>query len=362
MRVYLSKYQMGFALNEQEASVYVALKIMYDRMLVENRYEVLVYTNLQSIYYELAGNFEIPRKTIALLQQGLQGLIDAKVVKVKDNDNKGNYILDLFNLKIQDGEPYTVMEVNEIRKVFTLNHKNKLNLLRFLVALFGTIKYNTSCGFASFKYLEEISNISMSSCKSMFKLLEENEIIYVRHCQNAKRDINGQIKTLSNVYGRPRHKEEINEFFSNRSKQEGYNFTNKMSTNRKGQTTRLYNKFIDGKYNCTESELKHLIKECLIYNQQYFIKDEPKSQKDMSVFPYDLVEECKKEMPIHIKEEKKKEKEKRKFGTKETLTSISPHKQELLGRMIEINKKIEENSKKYTDKDYWDEYDEDDLF
>lgn len=88
MRVYLSKYQMGFALNEKEASVYVALKIMYDRMFDKDR-KVITYANVQSIYYELSGSFEVPKKTVTLIKQGLQGLIDANVVNVIDTDDKG---------------------------------------------------------------------------------------------------------------------------------------------------------------------------------------------------------------------------------------------------------------------------------
>ena len=342
MKIYLSKQQIGFALNEQEVGAYIGLKIFYDKMLTENQQEVLAYVNLQSIYYELTGNFKIPRKTATLIKSGLQGLIEAKIIKVKDDDGKGNYVLDLYNLKIKKGEPYTIMSVNEIHKILAIEYKNKLNLLRFTVNLFGTINHELLCGYASFKYLEEIFSISMSSCKTMFKLLEENKIIYVRHSFNSKREENGQIKNLSNVYGRPEHKEEINEFFSIRSRQQGYDFTNKMSTNRKGQTTRLYNKFIEGKYQCTQEELKHLIRECLVYNQQYFIKDDANSQKDISVFPQELVDECRKEIKIHIKDEKKKE---RKFNTKKKYTDI-----DVFGILKESDRRMEQNI--YDD---WDE-------
>lgn len=349
MRVYLSKYQMGFALNEQEASVYVALKIMYDRMLDKDR-KVITYANVQSIYYELSGSFDVPKKTAILIKEGLQGLIDTKVVNVIDSDGKGNYMLDITNLKIQEkGEPYTIMTTYEIRKIYSLQHKNKMNLLRFAVALFGTIHCDYQCGYASFDYLVECSNVNLSSCKAMFKLLEDNKIIYVRHANNAKRDTNGQIKNLSNVYGRPEHIQEINDYFGKRCAKEGYDFTNKMSSNRKGQTTRRYNKYVDGKFNGEIEELKFLIKECLTYNQQYYMDNQPESRKDMSVFPADLVEECEKELGVHIKEEQKKQ---RKFEAKrKEKEMIENARARMIGRMAEINKKIEENRSKYEELD-----------
>lgn len=354
MRVYLSKYQMGFALNEKEASVYVALKIMYDRMLDKDR-KVTTYANVQSIYYELTGSFEVPKKTVMLIKEGLQGLIDANVVSVLDTDGKGNYVLDISNLKVQEkGEPYTVMTTYEIRKIFSLQHKNKMNLLRFAVALFGTIHYDYLCGYASFEYLEEESNVNISSCKAMFKLLEDNNIIYVRHANNAKRDSNGQIKNLSNVYGRPENRDEVNDYFGKRCAKEGFDFTNKMSSNRKGQTTRRYNKYVDGKFNGEIEELKFLIKECLTYNQQYYMENQPESQKDMNVFPADLVEECEKELGVHIKEEQKKQ---RKFEAKRKQKEMAENARvKMIGRMAEINKKIEENRSKY------EELDDEDLF
>ena len=159
MITYLSKTQMEEAVNEEEAIAYVGLKIMFDKMLTQNKEQVEVNFNIANLFYEISGSLKPNKTDVEKLSYGIQGLIDAGVINLIDQD-KENYVLDIVGLKIEN-DAYTVMSREEIRTIFNLPCKQKFNLLRFAVGIFGTINSQYKCGFASFKAMPGLTGISV---------------------------------------------------------------------------------------------------------------------------------------------------------------------------------------------------------
>lgn len=317
VNIYLSKMQMQEAINEEEAMAYVGLKIMFDKMLTQKKEQIDVSFNIANMFYELSGSLKPNKTDREKLIIGIQGLIDAGAVNLIDRD-KNNYVLDIAGLKIDEDDAYTVMDREEIRSIFNLPCKQKFNLLRFAIGIFGTINSKYKCGFASFKKMCEITGISStSSCQKHFKLLEEAGIIYVRHSEQSKRDKNGTIKNLSNVYGRPCDKKAIDKYYADRCIKQGHDFTITMNTARKAKLTRNYNKYVRSAY---DGDVIELIKECLTFNKIAYNEEHPENQKDMSVFEPELIKIAEEGLQEHIKQGKKieKEEEKAKEGRENT--------------------------------------------
>lgn len=336
----LSKDKLEMMLNEEEVAVYTALKIMFDRMRTDDKEEIKVFVNAQSIYYELSGKFELTRTDKTKLENGIKSLVGADIIDLIDTDNKGNFVLNIANLYIDsaNGESYTQVGTDEIINIINIPYKQKYNLLRLALSAYGFIYNDSKCSFASIAKLQETAKIkSNNTVLDMMKVLEENNIFYVCHSDTAKRDKNGQIKQLSNVYGRPENKAEIDLYFEERLYKQGHDFTKTMTSTRKAQITRDYNKYCKGKF---EDDVIKLIQEVLAYNEVPYA--EP---KDLSVFDkkdIDKAQEGLKEIVKEIKKEVKEQEEK-----------------ELVVKHEHQESSCYESNKYYTPYNYYDDFDDD---
>ena len=366
MNVYLSKDQMLAADNEEEAVVYVALKVMFDKMLTCDKDKIELNFNIINLFYEISGSFYPTKTDIEKFKKGIEGLINAGVVNLIEEDGKGNYVLDIAGLKIKSQEAYTVMTREEIRSVFNIPCKQKFNLLRFAVGIFGTINSEYCCGFASFKKMSELTGIkSIGSCQSHFKLLESSSIIYVCHSNQVKRDASGEIKNLSNCYGRPCDQEKIKAFYLDRCNRQGHDFTIAMGSSRKAKLTRNYNKYINGAY---KGDIIELIKECLVFNRIPYNKQNPDWQKDITVFDPELIKTAEADLSQHIKLGKEVEKQKEKATRENGWAAIlNPEVIAKMTSRAEATSKIKNYDSE--EEEYDDEYmrwykyaDEDDAF
>lgn len=123
------------------------------------------------------------------------------------------------------------------------------------------------------------------------KLLEDNNIIYIKHSDSAKRDSNGQIKNLSNCYGRLGDKEKINSFYAKRRKEQGgFDFTiDRIESSKKAQIKKDYNAFKNKKY---KGDVVELCARVIAYNQDYYtVQNE--QQKDLSIFDEEIIAKAK---------------------------------------------------------------------
>lgn len=308
MYTYLSIHRLETITTEEEAVAYIALKILYDKMLTKDKKEVPVYVTPQSLYYELSGLFKPNRTTKAKLEEGIQGLIEADTIQMIETDNKGNYILDLVGLKIDvQYDIYVKMSQEEIRKIFNIPYKQRFNLLRFAVCVFSTINSKNKCGFSSYSNMSWLSGVqSKTTCATLLHVLEDYKVLYVRHSDTLKRDLDGKIKNLPNCYGRPEDKKEINAFYEQMRMRQGYDFTYSMGFEEKAKVTRNYNKYLKGTF---KGDVKELIRGCIAYNRIPYNGQNPDWQKDMSVFPQEMVQSAEEEMKIGKVEGRQKKKE-----------------------------------------------------
>lgn len=360
---YLSKEMMLEASNEEEAVAYVGLKIMLDKMLSQNRVQVEANCNIANLFYELSGSLKPNKRDREKLIKGIQGLIDAGVINLIDHD-KDNYVLDIAGLKIDSShDAYTHMTREEIRTIFNLPCKQKFNLLRFAVGIFGTIHSDYKCGFASFKKMPGFTGVtSVTSCQEHFNRLEEAGVIYVCHSNQAKRDRDGTIKNLSNCYGRPCDKQAIDKYYVDRCIKQGHDFTNTMSPARKAKLTRNYNKYINDAY---DGDITELIMECLTFNKISYNEEHPEYQKDISVFDPDLVKIAEVGLQEHIKQGKKLEKQQEKEKTQKESVWAAVFNPEAMKQIANQAKAWKERENYSDDEcDYFGSYDEneDDWF
>lgn len=303
----ISNSQIVEAENEEEAVAYIGLKMMFDRMSAyedgERKEQMKVNFNIANLYYEVSGNFNLTKYDKDKLTKGVNGLISAGVVDLIDTDGKGNYALDIVKLFLK-GEAFAMMSEEEIHSIFNIQHKQNYRLLRFGAGLFVTINNSPKsdkykCGFCSFAKMPERTGIEEKSCKRYFKILEENKIIYVCHSKQAKRDKNGQIKNLSNTYGRPCDKKYVDAYYQSRADKEGYDFTKNIDSGKRGVITRRYNKYVNNDFN---GDVIELIQDVLAYNEQPYQAKHEECQKDITVFDASMIAIAKEGMKEHWKE------------------------------------------------------------
>ena len=192
---------------------------------------------------------------------GLNELIENNVISKLDEIQK-HYILDCSNLWIDtESTNYTVLNFNEVQRIFQVENINNFLLLRYFIFLIGTISSkinvyleNGKCknrviGNFTIDYLSELSGISKRSIIEYNKTLEELGLLYVFRQQDFVIDKENNIKHLSNIYGRPCDIEYIKTFATNQQKYyESYRYvknnTSKVNNNRR--FAQMYQQLLKG--------------------------------------------------------------------------------------------------------------------
>lgn len=311
MEIRLSKNKLQL-LNAEEVAVYTALKIKFDLMKVDKENDVIIVTTINELSYLLSGSFdEIKRKTKDKLLIALNNLIENNIIELIDSNSKNNkandnthFVLNIKNLWINtdknsdNKENYLTTSDVEIKKIINIDYKSKLELFKFALNVLGTINYNEKVGYSSIATLQNLSGIKSNKTAIEFmKLLEENNIIYIKHSDSAKRDSNGQIKNLSNCYGRPSSQVKVDSFYAKRRKEQGgFDFTiDRIESSKKSQIKKDYTAFKNKKY---KGDAVELCARVIAYNQDYYtVQNE--QQKDLSIFDEETI---KKAQEISIKE------------------------------------------------------------
>lgn len=311
MEIRLSKNKLQL-LNAEEVAVYTALKIKFDLMKVDKENDVIIVTTINELSYLLSGSFdEIKRKTKDKLLIALNNLIENNIIELIDSNSKNDkandnthFVLNIKNLWINtdknsdNKENYLTTSDVEIKKIINIDYKSKLELFKFALNVLGTINYNEKVGYSSIATLQNLSGIKSNKTAIEFmKLLEENNIIYIKHSDSAKRDSNGQIKNLSNCYGRPSSQVKVDSFYAKRRKEQGgFDFTiDRIESSKKSQIKKDYTAFKNKKY---KGDAVELCARVIAYNQDYYtVQNE--QQKDLSIFDEETI---KKAQEISIKE------------------------------------------------------------
>ena len=183
-----------------------------------------VLTNKNMINYYLTHEECMSRRFEENLKKGIQELLDNKTIICRKKIGIDLYC-DLSNIKLNDNDKFIFADVEDVVKITTMNHKNKLGILRLYLCMVGTFisknhikdirepdKYNNILGMMSQQYLEDISGLSHYAVIEYLKILEQLNLIYVSRCSFVFKDKNGKVKSHNNIYGRYESKELIDEF------------------------------------------------------------------------------------------------------------------------------------------------------
>ena len=214
-------------MEEKNISIFIPNSLLDDESISE--YGLLVYcvlqktsfresskicVTLQQIIFSIIGIVPERRSRIyENIVQGLKELEDANLVKI-DNVTQKHYILDTSSMTIDTSKGnFTIVYFNEIKRIFEIDGVNNFILLKYFVRLVGTISSsievvlssgiskNRVVGNYTIEYLSKISKISVRSVIDYNKILENNKLIYIYRYDDFLL-INGELRQLSNVYGR----------------------------------------------------------------------------------------------------------------------------------------------------------------
>lgn len=209
-------------------AAYCAIKSL---LFTEEHKEICITTELLS--YQLSKSLHTKRRFLENIETGYGELIDQ--LFIKEIDGKSKYrVIDCSKLFINgDNDYFTIVTYEEILKIFQIKSVNSFVLLRYFVFLIGTISSSIDVWLDAFQhkcrvvgnltipYLSQISGISEKSINEYNKILENAGLIYI----NRPNDIiinesSGEIKRMTNIYGRPADKLYIDAFAANQKKYE----------------------------------------------------------------------------------------------------------------------------------------------
>ena len=251
-----------------------------------------VLTNKNMINYYLTHDECMSRRFEENLKKGIQELFDNKTI-ICHKQIGIDFYCDLLNIKLNDTDKFVFVDVEDIIKITTMNHKNKIGILRLYLCMVSTFisnnhikdirdsdKYNNILGMMSQKYLEDISGLSHYAVIEYLKILEQLDLIYVSRCSFVFKDENGKVKSHNNIYGRYDSRELIDEFANIRYSMydDLHQIQNTTSTNNARSLMQ--------KYNCLKNNTKYdkdtvdaIYKYVCSYNEKH-----PNNTKDMKPF------------------------------------------------------------------------------
>lgn len=286
-------------MEEKNISIFVPSSLLDDENISE--YGLLVYCVLQKISFREVSKICVTLQQIIFsiidivperrsriyenIVQGLEELEDANLVKIDDVIQK-HYILDTSSMTIDTSKGnFTIIYFDEIKRIFEIDGVNNFILLKYFVSLVGTISSsievvlpsgiskNRVVGNYTIEYLSKISKISVRSVIDYNKILENNKLIYIyRHDDFLL--LNGEIRQLSNVYGRFSDREYIDIYglrlsqIENVHKKSGID----IDANKKRRLAQIYTQIY--KYHKTNYTKEQILE---VYN--YVLKENKRYQK-----------------------------------------------------------------------------------
>lgn len=242
-------------LSPNAIAAYTALRMIQN--LNTNRY----YVNIKLLTFQLADDITFSRKYMERLSDGLNELIIKKYIEVVTNNADKDYVLDISNLIIdnhsdrsRDKTFFVVIGSDEIHKIMNLDSRlDKFSLLRYFMCILSTINYNATyydvmgnaynnfVGFMTNDYIGSLCGVTSYTTYDKYNhLLEDNEMIYVYRHSVLIRGEKGQLKNLTNYYGRFKDKELIIGYSINR---ENFEFGEDIVDKRVNESRSLMQKY-----------------------------------------------------------------------------------------------------------------------
>ena len=214
------------------------------------------YINMVLLAYQLTQNIHCPRKFVEKIKIGFDELVEHKVVSIV-NERARHIIIDVSKLHVNTSDTsFTVVEYDEILKIFQIDCYNTFSLLRYFTFLMGTISSSIEVWLNQYQHksnvvgnltissLSKLSGISTRSIIEYNKILEDSGLLYV--CRPNDVILNqdsGAIRRMVNVYGRPADKVYIDHFSLKQKQYEnsyGYFVKGSEASNMKRRLAQIY--------------------------------------------------------------------------------------------------------------------------
>lgn len=317
MDIYLRKQVTeNKEISDEGIAVYCALRKFYTTS--EKEY----YISINMLAYALSGKTECDkvsgkvehsRSFIDAINRGLNDLVSLELITIKSNVGKREYILDLSNLyfttdKVTETKDYfSIIRLDEIQSIMNISEKvdnsekvdkckrvDKCKLLRYYIALIGSFNQSADMGDykgkvsgVSIEYLSEISNVSDRSIFDYNKLLVDAKILYIYHFGDFLYS-DGEVKTISNGYGRYEDRFLVDAFCNMKKGMKGYKTTKGNKVKRANNTKSVvmkYNALCNGKVYEKETIIE-IYEGIVEFNNRMDSQGEyyEDRKKDMSVF------------------------------------------------------------------------------
>ena len=216
MDIYLNKEIIeNLDLTNYDIAVYVALRSMY----VSTKEEF--YISVRMIAYELFG-CKIPQRGINHIKESISHLAEYGLFEIVSSLSGSEFIingknlhLETYNNRTKEGSFFTVVDSDEVKQIMSMDiGKAKYPLLRFFLNVLGTFNRSQGVydglgtaiqnfvGYMGQDYIGGLSGINRCVVEDYFEILEEAKILYVYRHDKVQRQDGGQIKSLTNHYGR----------------------------------------------------------------------------------------------------------------------------------------------------------------
>lgn len=267
MDIYLSKNIIeNLKLSNDAIGTYVALRKIY--YSIKKRH---YYVSLNMLVFELFGNCNYNRSDYKHIADGLNDLIENKLVTIVNKVTSSKWIFDLSELAIDkkknESERFTIITEEEL--FFIMNYASesgkrgidRLAFVRYFINLIGSINFYQGIyldaagtqktdfvGYMTQEYLYKLSGISKNTLIKFNEILESNNIIYVYHHKKNKQESDGSYKAVTNHYGRYKDKEAIIKFALQYEEEKGIadKLTNAVS-NRHKALANMYHELVNGR-------------------------------------------------------------------------------------------------------------------
>ena len=255
---------------------YVGLVIMSENKISR------IYTSVAGIEFALKVDFEKEDRYFKeKIKRGLLNLVENNLIHIvsKKEDFKPNEIIAirLLDFTIDTKNEYFVMvNITDILEIARYEEKKFENekLLRYYLVVLGTINNKSKIGYTTIEVLSDKAQVGETTVKTKYNpLLEKLRLIYISRSDIGIKYNTGEIRRISNTYGRYGDKDEIirqaEEF---KSQIVHSNFANTITGDRARSIKQKYNYFIkkmNEGYTPTKNEIDEMNGSIELYNMKY---------------------------------------------------------------------------------------------
>lgn len=263
---------------------YIALRCLYQR-------HSIICVDNYSLYFALYNKLCKDKQGVKLsykIRDGVQELIDNKIVDLVDAADGIHFVLDISNIYINKNKYYIKPFREDIVKILNVTNIDREKVLRyyFYILCNSVVVDKNIHTRVMFKPLNEISAKTQRDVKTLQsynELLESLEIIYVYRYEDYI-CIDGKLKRIPNLYGRYCDKEKILDIAKNY--EEFYVLNNKKNYKRKDKKEARKNKSWAIKFNYYLKGYYYSYEdlETMYFTLRELNKNPANKRKDLTVF------------------------------------------------------------------------------